>query len=209
EDWLFFAMLAASGVLVLAHRFVPYADTTNILARWVLIESSWSDTPPADFEVSLALSNYLGLDIVGAGLVHLFGAEAAGKLGALLALLLPSLGVYLLLCQTAPERRGWAVAAVLLAFNWFFFIGMLHYLVGLGLCLLLLAGYWRGKRTASWAWLLAVGVAAPALCLVHLSAALMFLVVVGLGGLLTVVQWLRARRSGGAAPAFFCLAPPA
>ncbi len=210
-DVLFFGTVALAAALVVSVRYVPYADATNVLARHVLLEACWFGTPPADFQAALKPTPYVGLDLFAAVLVHLFSVAVAAKAVALLALLLPPVGCYLLLCVTAPARRGWAVVALLLSFNWFFFSGSVHYLVGWGLLLVWLAGYVRMKRQASEPWLLLLALAAPALLLVHLSAAIALLVIVGVDEVLAFGHAVQERCENDEAPliSFATLAPAA
>jgi hypothetical protein len=199
-DFLFFGTAALGAALVLSARYVPYADATNVLARQVLLEGCWFGTPPADFKAALKPTPYVGLDLFAAALVHLFSAAVAAKVLALLALLLPALGCYLLLCATAPARRGWAVVALLLSFNWFFFTGSVHYLIGWGLLLLWLAAYVRMKRSKSEGLLLLLAVTAPVLLLVHLSAAISLLVIAGVDGVLAFGHAVQERSENEDAP---------
>jgi hypothetical protein len=199
-DFLFFGTAALGAALVVSARYVPYADATNVLARQVLLEGCWFGTPPGDFQAALKPTPYVGLDLFAAVLVHLFSAGVAAKALALLALLLPPLGCYLLLCVTAPARRGWALVALLLSFNWFYFTGSVHYLVGWGLLLVWLSGYVYMKRHSSEPALVLLALTSPALLLVHLSAAIALLVIVGVDEVLAFGHAVQERSENEEAP---------
>ncbi|MGO9599039.1 MAG: hypothetical protein ACLP7Q_13700 [Isosphaeraceae bacterium] len=68
DDILIAVAVVAQAGVVLSARYLPYADTTNHLSRYVLMEQYWFGTPPAYVEVSLRLTNYIGLDLMGVAL---------------------------------------------------------------------------------------------------------------------------------------------
>jgi hypothetical protein len=103
------------------------------------------------------------------------------------------------------------VVALLLSFNWFYFAGSVHFLVGWGLLLAWLAGYVRMKRAASEGLLMLLALSAPLLLLVHLSAAISLLVIAAVDGVLAFGHAVQERCENEEAPlvSFATLAPVA
>ena len=192
RPWLPEALLATAllvNVLVACLvRSFPLEDALNHLARYVLLERILFGPPPGYVAFQPLPTPYIGLDLVGAGLVHLVGAAATLRILGLLALCAPALGMYVLLRAVAPERRGWALAGALLGFNSFLLAGFLSYAIGTGLALGWLALWWRRRATTSWLTRLALAAGASLLFLVHLTPALVLLGVVGLDAILTLVD---------------------
>ena len=192
RPWLPEALLATAllvNVLVACLvRSFPFEDALNHLARYVLLERILFGPPPGYVAFQPLPTPYIGLDLVGAGLVHLVGAAATLRILGLLALCAPALGMYVLLRAVAPERRGWALAGALLGFNSFLLAGFLSYVIGTGLAFGWLALWWRRRATTSWLTRLALAAGASLLFLVHLTPALVLLGVVGLDAILTLVD---------------------
>jgi hypothetical protein len=168
-------------------RCFPFEDSLNHLARYVLMERILFGPPP-DFVVFQPLPTpYVGLDLVGAALVHLFGPAATLRALGLLALCAPALGMYVLLRAVAPDRRGWALVGTLLGFNSFLLAGFLSYVIGIGLALAWLGLWWPRRATTSWTARLALAAGAMVVFLVHLAPVLVLLLVVGIHSLLTLL----------------------
>ena len=196
DDVLVAAAFVAQAAVVLSVRYLPYSDATNHLSRYVLMEQYWFGTPPDYVEVSLRPSSYIGLDLMGVALVHFFSVQIAAKVLALLSVLAPGIGMYLLLCATCPERRGWALVGVLLGFNRYFFLGFFNYTIGIGLLLIWLAAYRRIKARPTLLSLIALGVCGIVLAVVHLSTIIILAVIVAASCLFsTYITWRAVERT--------------
>ena len=190
------ALLVNVGVALVVRTF-PFEDSLNHLARYVLIERILFGTPP-DYVVFQPLPTpYIGLDLVGAVLVHLVGAVATLRILGLVALCAPAVGMYILLRAVAPDRRGWALAGTLLGFNSYLLAGFLSYVIGVGMALAWLGLWWPRRTATSWRGRLALASGAALIFLVHLAPALTLLLVVGIDALITLAR----RREPGVARA--------
>ncbi len=171
--------LAAHLAVVLALGHFPFQDLPNHLARYAVLARTLGGAPPAWLDVRLIPTAYIGLDLVGAALVASVGAFATGKLFGIAGVLAVPLGMRRLLAAVAPGKRGWAVAGTLLAFSAYYLSSYLSYVVGVGAALAWLAAWWprRAAATALGRAGLALGVVG--LYLIHLSAPLIALAVVG------------------------------
>jgi hypothetical protein len=184
------ATLVNIAVAIIPRHF-PYGDTTNQLARYTLMDRFWFGPRPPDIAVHLVASAYIGLDLLGVALVHLFGAFAAGRILAAIALALLPFGLYRLTSVTAPARRTWALAGVVLGLNWFLLQGMLNYAIGVGAALLWLAWWWPRRGSTSWGVRALLTLGAFVLYLVHLVAPLIVLVVIWIDWFLPVARAVR------------------
>jgi hypothetical protein len=106
---------------------------------------------------------------------------------AMLPVVLLPLGMYLLLRQTNPDQRGWALVGVLFTFTWYYLSGFLTFTLGLALAFLWLAAWWPNRGTTSWPSRLLLLLACVAMFYLHLAAPLIVLGVVALDWLLDVV----------------------
>ncbi|MDQ6925060.1 MAG: hypothetical protein M3154_02325, partial [Candidatus Eremiobacteraeota bacterium] len=173
----------------------PYQDGPNHLARYVLLDRAWWGTVPAEVHARLLPTPYIGLDLIGAALVHVLGPDLALRAIMLLAVLLLPLGMERLLRHTAPHRRGWALAGVLFSLNWYLLDGLLNFVVGAGLVFCWLAWWWPRRDGDALGPRVALAAGAAGLFLVHLSAPLSALVVVWIDWGLAALAWLRAPRA--------------
>jgi hypothetical protein len=179
---LFFLIaLALNVAIAITARYFPFEDTTNHLARYVLMERAWfahGVGVPASIVVRARPGPYFALDAIGAVLVYLFGATATMHGVAVLAVVAVPLGFALLLNAIGGDARRWAIAAVPFGFDFWVHAGMLSYVVGVGVAFAFLAAWWPHR--ASPTPLRVVGlIAGMMLCyLMHLSSALMVLVVI-------------------------------
>ena len=171
------ATLVNIAVAVLAHHF-PYGDAMNQLARYVLMERYWFGAPPPGIVVHLTPTAYIGVDLVGVALVHLFGPHAALRILTAFALALLPAGMYALIRATARPRRDWALVGALLGFNWFLIQGMINYAVGVGIVLFWFACWWPRRAAPSWPVRILLSIAALGLLLIHLTTPLIALVVI-------------------------------
>jgi hypothetical protein len=192
RPWMPEALLGAALLVNVLVAFVarcfPFEDSLNHLARYVLMERILFGTPP-DYVAFLPLPTpYVGLDLLGAGMVHLVGPAATLRVFGLLALCAPALGMYVLLRAVAPERRGWALAGALLGFNSYLLAGFISYVIGIGMAFAWLGLWWPRRATASWLTRLALAAGASLIFLVHLAPVMLLLVVVGLDTLLTLLH---------------------
>ena len=158
-------------------RYFPYQDTTNHLARYLLIDRYMSGVAPSWVHVRALPTAYVAVDALGAALMHVTSPRATEGLLAGLTLLALPFGLYALLTAVAPAQRGWAVIGALLSLNWFFLVGFLNYCLGLGLALMWLALWWPRRATRAWSTRIALAAAAGALLFVHMTTAALLVVV--------------------------------
>jgi hypothetical protein len=175
EEWLLAVALLTSGAVALSFGPFPYQDTTNHLARYVLMERAWFGQPAPWTIVRLVPTPYIGVDLVGVALVHLLGPTVTLRVMALVAFTLPPIGMYVLLRVTAPAQRGWALVGVLCGFSWWYLTGGFNFSIGLGLLCLALALWWGHRGTNNWPTRVLLATLPALLLLVHLFSALTFL----------------------------------
>lgn len=177
EALIVIAVALELAVALGAHHF-PYLDPPNHLARYTLIARIWFGDPPGYVVMHWVPTSYIAGDIVGALLVHFIGAVATLRLVVISTLTLLPLGMYGLLMQTAPTRRGWALVGVLFGFAAHFLFGFLNYSIGVGLVFCWLAFWYPRRASASWTARIMLALGEIVLFLVHLSAPLIVLVVI-------------------------------
>lgn len=187
--------LMANLFVVLAARHFPYADAPNHLARYTVIERILWGKGDHDYSFQWVPTPYIGVDLVGVGLVHLFGPTVAEKALASAAVVLPIAGMYLLLRATAPCRRGWSLVAGLISFSWPLMWGLLNFVLGFGLVLCCLAWWWPRRDAASWSAPTIVAGMTFGLCFVHASAPLLLLVVLAAATIIKIPDLLAERWS--------------
>ena len=183
--------VAVNALVALSARHFPYQDAPNHLARYVLIHRFWSGDAPPGVDVRFVPTPYFAIDLVGVALVHLFGPGATGKILAVAALTVLPCGMYFLFRRVAPTQRGWALVGALLGYSWFVLAGMLNFSIGFGLALVWLACWWPRRARASWPAMVGLALGAAVLFAIHMAAALVIVVVVGLDSLLTVGRRVR------------------
>ena len=198
EEGLLGIAVAVTLAVAWSARYFPYQDSTNNLARYVLMDRAWFGTPPPFLQVRAIPTPYIALDLVGVAFAHVLGAPLALRAMTGLLICVIPLGTYLLLRATCPERRGWALVAVLCSLSFYLLIGFFNFVAGNGAALIWLAAWWprRDRTDARSVAGLAAGLAL--VFFVHLAGALSVLVVVGVAYLLDV--WARWRAAGGGRP---------
>jgi hypothetical protein len=174
------AGLVAHLVLALSVRQFPFEDVTNNLARYVMLDRAWfgghSGPVPSYIETHVTLGPYLGLDVIGAGLVHVGGPRfALHALAALVVCALP-IGFWLLLRAAGRTNLAWSLVGVLIGMGFFTVVGFVNYVIGLGAAMAWLAAWWPVRRAASRARTLALWLGLILLYLIHLAAPLIVLV---------------------------------
>jgi hypothetical protein len=177
QDMLVGIGLMANLFVVLSARHFPYEDAPNHLARYTVIERILWGEGSQDYSFHWIPTPYIGVDLIGAGLVHLFGPTVAEKVLASAAVVLPIAGMYLLLRATAPYRRGWSLVAVLISFSWPLMAGVLNFILGFGLVLCCLAWWWPRRDAPGWSAPAIVAGMTFGLSFVHAAAPLLLLVV--------------------------------
>jgi hypothetical protein len=175
--------LAGNLFVALANHHWPYADLTNHLARYTLLDRYWFGPRPPYIVARLIPGPYMGIDLLGVALVHLFGAVVAMRVLAAIVVVAVPIGLWLLLDAVGrryghEDVRIWALAAVPLGLGWFSETSFMNYVIGVGAVLAWTAFWWPGREHASTGRLVALFFASAILFLIHLSAPLMALVIV-------------------------------
>ncbi len=114
----------------------PVGDYPNHLARFFILAHAQSDPVlgriwQADWHVIPDL----GLDLVMPPLMLVFGTYCVGKLALAVALLAPMLGAVAYSRAAFGERLYWPMSASLVAYNLFFVLGFINYLIAAGVAL--------------------------------------------------------------------------
>jgi hypothetical protein len=177
QDILVGIGLMANLFVILLARHFPYEDAPNHLARYTVIERILRGEGSQDYSFHWIPTPFLGVDLIGVGLVHVFGPMVAEKVLASAAVVLPIAGMYLLVRATAPCHRGWSLVAVLISFSWLLMAGVLNFVLGCGLVLCCLAWWWPRRDDPSWSAPIIVAGMTFGLCFVHVSAPMFLLVV--------------------------------
>jgi hypothetical protein len=156
----------------------PLLDYPNHLARVFVLASLPNDPVLARFYAAhWSIIPNLALDLVGPPLVHVLPVHVVGRLLVAAALLLPVGGT--IAYHAALGGRWWSLGVGLAAYNGSLLAGFLNFEIGIGLALLLAAGWlrWREDRP-----LRAITLAVPgavALFACHLMGLVFFGVLIG------------------------------
>jgi hypothetical protein len=177
----FLIALGLNVAIAVTARYFPFEDTTNHLARYVLLERAWFaggvGLPPT-VVVRPRPGPYFALDVVGAVLVHLVGPAWGIRLVAAMAVAAVPVGFALLLGAIGGEARRWAIVGVPFGFDFWVHAGFLSYVIGVGVAFAFLAAWWPHRRDPSPARVVGL-VAGITLCyLMHLASALIVLTVI-------------------------------
>ena len=147
--WLIAATLLNVAIAVCAGPF-PYHDSTNHLARYVLLDQAWFGESPSWIIARLVPTPYIAVDLLGVGLVHFLGPIHTLRIMAVIPLILLPAGMYALLLATASDQRTWSLTGVLFGFSWWYLGGSFNFVIGLGLLFFVLALWWPRRRAARW-----------------------------------------------------------
>jgi hypothetical protein len=198
EEWLLAAAVLANIVVALAVRHFPYQDIVNHIARYVLLDRALGGHTPAWLIVEWRPTTRILPDLAGVALVHLIGPRGALRVLAIVPLLLLPGGMYVLLRTTAPAQRGWSLVGALSSLSWYYLIGLEDFTLGLALLFFWLAFWWTRRENARWNTRLSLCLGCAVLQLVHLSAPLLALGVVGVSWLRDATLEFRRTKSPGA-----------
>lgn len=193
------AAVVALCVVLLAPLLIvdvpPLLDYPNHLARVLVLASLPNDPVLARFYAARwSIIPNLAVDLVGPPLVHVLPVHVVGRLLVAVALLLPVGGT--IAYHAALGGRWWSLGVGLAAYNSSLLAGFLNFEIGIGLALLLAAGWlrWREDRP-----LRAIALAVPgaiALFACHLMGLVFFGVLIGSAELVGV--WRNPRSWRGA-----------
>ncbi len=174
------AGVVAHLVLALSVRQFPFEDVTNNLARYVMLDRAWfggqSGPVPSYIETHFRLGPYLGLDVLGAALVHVGGPRFALHALAVLVVCAVPIGFWFLLRAAGRANLAWSLVGVLIGMGFFTVVGFVNYVIGLGAAMAWLAAWWPVRRAPSRARTLALWLGLILLYLIHLAAPLIVLV---------------------------------
>jgi len=193
EALLAIAVIATLGV-VWSVKYFPYQDTTNNLARYVLMDRAWFGSPAPFVQVRAIPTPYIALDLVGVALTHMLGPPLALRAMVSLLICVIPLGTYLLLRATCPERRGWALVAVLCSLSFYLLVGFFNFVAGIGAALIWLAVWWPRRDWSDRRTRLALVGGLAIVFFVHLAGAMSVLVVLAVAAVPDT--WARWRACG-------------
>ncbi|MEX1258881.1 MAG: hypothetical protein WEG36_14800 [Gemmatimonadota bacterium] len=174
----------------------PYADAVNHLARYRLIADYLAGHSTIPMEFRFLPTGYIAGDLLGVGLLHLFPAGFAARLLALLALLIPSIGVYVLAGSLLEENRDVVGVLPVLSLNWYLFYGFFNYLIGLGFAYFFLAWWWKLRDVNRPSTLAVTAVGIVVIGLWHLAAVAIALTVIWTHAIWST--WNKGRNRSGA-----------
>jgi hypothetical protein len=178
---VFWIALAVNVAIAVTTRYFPFEDTTNDLARYVLLDRAWfahGVGVPSTIVVSAQPGPYLGFDVIGAVIVHVFGPDVGARIIAAITVIAIPLGFALLLRAIGGHARRWAIVGVPFGFGFFTHAGFLSYVVGLGVGFAFLSYWWPRRREPTLVAALGLTAGIIGCYLMHLSAVLMVLVVI-------------------------------
>jgi hypothetical protein len=206
EEGLLLVALLATLSVVFALRYFPYQDSTNNLARYVLMDRAWFGTPATFVRVRVIPTPYIVLDLIGVAFVHVLGPHSALRAMACLLICIIPAGTYLLVRATCPARRGWALVGVLCSLSFYLLIGFFNFVAGIGAALIWLAAWWPRRDRTDARTRLGLALGLGLVFFVHLAGAMSVLVVLGVA-YLTGIQdaW---REAGWSRPSLRSLWTP-
>jgi hypothetical protein len=197
----FLVGLIANLVLALSVSQFPFEDVTNNLARYVVLDRAWfggqSGPIPPYIETHFVVGPYLGLDLIGAALVHVGGPHfALHALAALVVCAVP-VGFWLLLRAVGRANLAWSLVGVLIGMGFFTVVGFVNYVVGLGMAMAWLAAWWPARESPSYVRTGLLWLGIILLYLLHLSAPLIVLVFLWIDAALALAR-ARTENTGAA-----------
>lgn len=140
----------ALAALLLAPFFLvdtpPILDYPNHLARLYVLAFG-ADDPLLSrmYEPAWSVLPNLAVDLIGPGLMQIFGVELAGKMLLAGALLLPPAGAAAYNRVAFGRFSYWSLATAIVAFNGIFFLGFMNFLFGVGVAFFG-AAFWMFMR---------------------------------------------------------------
>ncbi len=169
----------------------PLLDYPNHLARAFVLAFGPADPVLSRmYTPQWAIIPNLGIDLVLPPLLHVLPVHVAGRIVIGLAIVLPVLGTVAYSRVVFRTRSFWPFASALIAYNGTLLLGFLNFVAGLGLALLVAAGWieWRERHPFS---IIAISsVAAIGLFFCHLtSVGFCLLLIAGYE-----LEWLYAHR---------------
>ncbi len=188
----FLVGLMANLALALSVSQFPFEDVTNNLARYVVLDRAWfggqSGPIPSYIETHFVVGPYLGLDLIGAALVHVGGPHfALHALAALVVCAVP-VGFWQMLRAAGRANLAWSLVGVLIGMGFFTVVGFVNYVVGLGAAMAWLAAWWPARESPSYWRMGALWLGIIVLYLLHLSAPLIVLVFLWVDAALTLAR---------------------
>jgi hypothetical protein len=144
----------------------PIADYPNHLARMLILAQRHDPYLSLMYEPDWHLIPNLAIDLIMPPLLNLMPLDTAGRLVLAAALVLPVLGVLALHRALHGCLSIWPLASSLIACNLIFLIGLLNFLIGVGIALLTAAGWTalHSRRPVLALALLMVGAVATFFC---------------------------------------------
>lgn len=185
--------LMANLALALSVSQFPFEDVTNNMARYAMLDRAWFGGHwgplPGYIQAPFVIGPYLGVDVIGAALVHVGGPHFA--LHAMAALVVCSLpvGFWLLLRVVGRSNLAWSLAGVLIGMGFFTVVGFVNYVIALGAAMAWLAAWWATRGHPSAVQMVVLWLGVLVLYLLHLSAPLLVLVVVWIDVLHQAHAW--------------------
>jgi hypothetical protein len=143
----------AAVLLIAAVSLAPFAvvdapavlDYPNHLARFYILAHPDDPILSKMYAPNWAILPNVGLDVIGQGLLRFLSPQLGGRVVLALSLLAPFAGATLYARAAFGRWTWWSLGAAVLTFNGMFFLGVMNFLLGIGVAMAG-AGAWRVLR---------------------------------------------------------------
>jgi hypothetical protein len=181
--WFSFAASALAIVLAVPFFLVdvpPVLDYPNHLARYFVLAHRDDPIVSQMYATRWTILPNLGMDVVGAALLRITDVHLGGRILLALSLFAPVVGVVLYHRVVFGGYSCGALASGLLAYNGAFFLGLMNFLLSLGLALIAGAAWIAlRRRNMLVAPIVCGAIAATLIFFCHIFGVLMFAMLIG------------------------------
>jgi len=201
QTWRWLTALAGL-VLILAFPLTlvdvpPVLDYPNHLARYFVLTNSDDVILSKMYQPHWTILPNLGMDVLGVLVLHIADVHVGGRILLGLSLLAPVFGVVIYHRVVFRRYSYWPLASGLIAYNGIFFLGLMNFLLSLGLALIGGAA-WIALHRSGYFWVrMAVGAFATVVIFFsHIFGVMLFALLIGGDE----IEYFRKIRPPGTAP---------